>query len=202
MPKTPNTMRANKNAMRDRRRKLIKDSRTGAAAKADELRHRAIHMRIAGHNYRAIADALGISTASAYKYSNDGWDRLNDLTDDDRRKLRRQEAMRLDEALAVVMAIIRAPDLIVERSDRQGNVVQEDGASLKMRAIDRLVKIGKLRSVIGTALKPPKDADDIPKGEPFMPLDQLVAIVERQQAELAAAKNNPIVPMRPGQPAT
>ena len=44
--------------------------------------------------FRAIADALGISTASAYKYSNDGWDRLNDLTDDDRRKLRRQEAMR------------------------------------------------------------------------------------------------------------
>ncbi len=136
-------------------------------------------MRLAGYEFRTIADTLGVSVSTAHGYVNDGWDRINELTDDDRRKLRRQMVERINDARVVVMGLICAPGLIVEKLDRLGNVVQEDGALLRLKAIDRMVKLERLHAdVYGIKLIAPKDADDLPKQEKFMPLDQLVAMVK------------------------
>ena len=199
MPNTPNTNRANtkpKQPKRDHRSQSAKQALPSAVVAADQARHQAVQMRIAGHSFRDIADAMNVSISTAYKYVNDGWQRINELTDDDRRKLRHQEAERLNEAQVVVMELIRAPGLVVEFLDRKGNAVTEDGAMLKLRAIDRLVKIAHFRAdLFGYKLVAPKDAENMRHQEPFIPLDKLAAMVEAQQAQAAAEKANPVIPI-------
>lgn len=60
---------------------------------------RAMEMRLAGHTYAEIAEALGISSVSAYQAVRRVLDRLAERTNETAEQVRKIEESRLDELL-------------------------------------------------------------------------------------------------------
>ena len=182
MPNQPNTREPNAAASQDTRSKLQKDASPADALAADKARSEAVDLRIAGKSFRAIADAMGISLETAHRYVQDGWERLNERTDDARERLRDMQEARLDAALRVIMPLLTTEDLMVETVDKKGNVVQLDAAELKLKAVDRLVKVIHSQNLL-RGLNAPIKVETAPQ-KPLEPIENLVARMKELSPEV------------------
>ncbi len=141
MSKGPNTRKSN-----DRRSKGRKDGDPAGGIAADIDRQRAVQLRRDGHSFEEIAAALRVAKSTAHKYVNDGWDRINETTDEERRLLRAEWEARLMAMLKRAMPLATHNNLVmlVTEFTADGAVeVKKDAAELQLKAMDRVLKIAK-----------------------------------------------------------
>ena len=188
MPATPNTRKPNRAAKpKDRRAKLHRDADPAAAIVADQDRQKAINLRLQGHTFREIAAAVGVSVETAHRYVNDGWERIQTATDEQRQELRDLELARLDAMLKRVLPIATANNLKVEKEvfrNGQAEIICEEDAELQFKAVDRALKIGKRRAEL-LGLDAPAKIEVTGKRK-TVPLEEL----ERRIAEKERAQHN------------
>lgn len=142
--KKPNTRKPN-----DRRAKTRKDADPKAALAADLERKKAIGLRLEGYSYREIAAELGVSVETAYRYVNDGWDRIKTETDQDREDLRNLELARCDAMLKRALPLATRNNLVlidIELGPDGPAEVRKDAIDVQFKAMDRVLKIGKRRA--------------------------------------------------------
>jgi hypothetical protein len=176
----------NTNKSKDRRSKLRKDADPAAGIAADVDRQKAVRMRLEGYTFRAIADALGVSLETAYRYVNDGWERINLVTDEDREELRSMELARLDGMLKRAYPIAVKDNLLVIEVEYgvDGPVeVRKENAELQFKAMDRVLKIGKRRAELLGLNAPVKSETNVTGSalEPLEVLAQRVAAAKEKQ---------------------
>lgn len=180
--KKPNTKGANTPPPKDGRKKPVKDSLPAEVLNADLERRKAIAMRLDGYTFREIADELGVSVSTAHAYVNDGWERVQNATDEDRAALRDLELARCDQMLKRVLPIATANNLQVEKEvfrDGERIVVTETDAELQFKAVDRALKIGKRRAEL-LGLDAPTKIEQTGKTS-LIPLDELARIVAEKK---------------------
>jgi transposase len=186
MPPAPNTIKAN---AKDRRKKARKDGNPSGALSADLDRQKALKWREEGMSYRDIAAKLGVSLSTAYKYVNDGWERVNEETDESRRVVRAMEEDNLDAMLKVALPLATKNNLLVITTEftADGPVeVRKEDAELQFKAIDRVLKIGKRRAEIRGTDAPVKIENQV-SGSALEPLEVLAQRVAEAKAKQAQA---------------
>lgn len=182
--KKPNAKGSNKAKPKDQRKQSVKNGDPAGALKADLERHQAIKMRLEGYTFREIADEIGISVSTAHTYVNDGWERVQNATDEDRTLLRDMELARCDQMLKRVLPIATANNLLVEKEkfvDGSMIVVTEEDAELQFKAVDRVLKIQKRRSDL-LGLDAPTKIEQT-GASALIPLDELAKRVAENKAK-------------------
>lgn len=186
MPRPPNTRKSNARKSKDVRSKGRKDADSTVALVADLNRQKAIDLKKARVSYRKIATILGVALSTAYKYVNDGWERVNEETDESRRVLRAMEEDDLDAMAEVVRPLATDPNIYVERvvpgEKGKATVVTEHDADVMFKAVDRLVKINARRAEIrGTDA--PKKIEQTGSVNCLEPLSVLAARIAEHKAQ-------------------
>lgn len=184
MAKGPNTTKPNKRG-KDRRQKARRDGNPAGAIGSDLDRQRAVRMRLEGYTYDDIARALGVSKSTAHGYVNDGWERINAETDEERRELRGLELARLDAMLRRALPIATKDNLVVIETEMTADgpmEVRKENAELQFKAMDRALKIGKRRAeLLGLDAPVKVEQTEASALEPLEVLQARVAAVKAAQ---------------------
>lgn len=103
--------------------------------RAAELRRRALEMRLEGHGYREIADALDVSEPSAWKMVGVELQGLQATTQDVSRRYRDEQIERLDVALRAIWPDVQAgkPEAVaclVQLEDRRSQLLGLDSPAV------------------------------------------------------------------------
>jgi hypothetical protein len=99
--------------------------------RAAQLRQRALEMRLEGHAYHAIADALGVSEHSAWKMVGVELQTLQATPQDLLRRYRDEQLERLDMALRAIWADVQtgkpeAVDCFLKIEERRSHLLGLD----------------------------------------------------------------------------
>lgn len=202
MPRTPNPRRANEKKPKDARLPRLKQADPGGKAAADGLRGEALSLKQQKLSYAAIAERLGVSKTTAFKYVNDGWNQLLEENDEKRKLLRAMEDENLDHMEALLEPVIRCSHLTIldEQLGLNGPVeVRLAPLEVQFKAIDRWLKVGKRRGEIWGYDAPTKIEDSRPASA-LIPIEELKARVAEQKARQAGegAKQPPGKADKPG----
>jgi hypothetical protein len=123
----------------------------GQEVLAEERRTEAVKLRIAGHSYRHIAKQLGISLAQAHKDVQTVLKRTRDEADEVADEARDIDLARIDQGLKTVLEFLES--------------AKDD--ELKLKAIDRLVRLQERRAKLLGLDAPAKGELSGPSGGPI-----------------------------------
>lgn len=169
----------------DTRRPSVKQGDPAGALEADLKRQEAIKLRLKGWTFERIGEELGVSGKTAHEYVHDGWDRINHLCDKARGELRDLINAQLGVAMQTIMAVLCTENLVVIKDDGKGGEVREDGAKLKLQAIDKLVKVHAVQAKL-YGLNAPEKIEVSGSKRTLEPLHLLAARVHESMKNQAA----------------
>ncbi len=180
---------------KDRRKPAVKHGNPAGALEADLKRQEAVRLRRDGHTFEEIGEKLEVSGKTAHQYVNDGWERIQNETDEERRLLRAESAARLRVALKRLMPIITTDNLVVVDEERgPGGAVVEvrrDAMDLQIKGMHLLIKIeDRLGKMFGSDAPAKVEVNNT--GRQDCPtLEELRASVARSKANRAAVTGKP-----------
>lgn len=134
--------------------------------RAAENAAKALDMRIAGHGFRAIATALGVSLGSAHAYVSKALAELREVTAEKAEELREIELQRLDHLIQLATARMGADCSDADLAKLMNTVRGLSESRRKLTGLDAPVKIettGKLYTV--AAASPECEEWNTPQGQ-------------------------------------
>lgn len=159
----------------------------------EKLRIQAVELKVGGLTYRQIGVRLEVTHTRAHQLVSEALEAQRAASEETVQRLRDLEDERLDLALQNIAPLLTAPDLLVVRTFGDGNEVREDAAELRLKAIDRLIKVSQRRSELHGLNAPAKHALTDADGNSVLPAlpPAVTAALEAGYDEITAHASRP-----------
>ena len=155
---------------------------------AETLRIRAVELKVGGLTYRQIGVRLEVTHTRAIQLVNEALASQRTESEKTLQRLRDLEDERLDLALQNIAPLLTAPELMLIRTLNDGSEVREDAAELRLKAVDRLLKVSQRRSELHGLDAPKRTELTGADGQPLVPAlsPEVTAALEAGYDEITA----------------
>lgn len=159
----------------------------------EKLPIQAVELKVGGLTYRQIGVRLEVTHARAHQLVNEALATQRTESEKTLQRLRDLEDERLDLALQNIFPLLTTPDSLVVRTLNDGSEVREDAAEIRLKAIDRLIKVSQRRSELHGLNAPAKHALTDADGNSVLPAlsPAVTAALESGYDEIVANANRP-----------